>query len=101
MIDSMVRRGQPFQGHSEVRLEGTWKEIAREFLAGDFYLVRTAQPLGVLAMELLEPQSDDGLVTWNFFDLSLDEMMKSAAAQKPFVVGRITKPIAFPTRIIQ
>ena len=28
----------------------------------------TAQPLGILAVYLLEPQSDDGLVTWNFFD---------------------------------
>jgi hypothetical protein len=25
----------------------------------------------VLAMYLLEPESDDGLVTWNFFDRSL------------------------------
>ncbi|HEX7120973.1 MAG TPA: hypothetical protein VF178_01295, partial [Gemmatimonadaceae bacterium] len=29
------------------------------------WIVRTAQPLGVLAMYLLEPESDDGLVTWD------------------------------------
>jgi hypothetical protein len=38
--------------------------------AGSF-VVRTAQPLGLLAMLLLEPQSDDGLATWNVFDRSL------------------------------
>ena len=29
---------------------------------------RTAQPLGSLAAYLLEPESDDGLAVWNFFD---------------------------------
>nr|MDQ3082301.1 hypothetical protein [Gemmatimonadota bacterium] len=31
-------------------------------------IVRTSQPLGILAAYLLEPQSDDGLATWNYFD---------------------------------
>jgi hypothetical protein len=31
-------------------------------------IVRTAQPLGRLVFYLLEPESDDGLGTWNFFD---------------------------------
>ena len=30
-----------------------------------------AQPLRNLIFYLLEPQSDDGLVTWNFFDTYL------------------------------
>ena len=36
-------------------------------------VVRTAQPLGTLAALLLEPQSEDGLCTWNFFDSGLAE----------------------------
>ena len=36
-------------------------------------LVRTAQPLGSLAAYLLEPQSADGLATWNYFDEELKE----------------------------
>jgi hypothetical protein len=32
------------------------------------YVVRAAQPLAILALYLLEPLSDDGLVTWNFAD---------------------------------
>ncbi len=35
--------------------------------AGDF-LVRTDHPLGTLAVYLLEPESDDGLARWGFFD---------------------------------
>jgi hypothetical protein len=31
-------------------------------------VIRTAQPLGNLIAYLLEPQSNDGLVVWNFFD---------------------------------
>lgn len=31
-------------------------------------VVRTAQPLGTLACYLLEPECEDGLATWNFFD---------------------------------
>jgi hypothetical protein len=31
-------------------------------------LVRATQPLGALVVHLLEPQSADGLATWNFLD---------------------------------
>ena len=31
-------------------------------------VVPTGQPLGSLVVYLLEPRSDDGLLTWNFFD---------------------------------
>ena len=36
-------------------------------------VVRTAQPLGNLAVYLLEPRSEDGLATWNFFDEGLKD----------------------------
>jgi hypothetical protein len=36
-------------------------------------LVRTDQPLGTLACWLLEPESDDGLARWGFFDAALAE----------------------------
>ena len=39
----------------------------REFPRGTL-IIRTAQPLGNVAAYLLEPESDDGLVVWNFFD---------------------------------
>jgi hypothetical protein len=33
--------------------------------------VSTAQPLGTLVVYLLEPESEDGLVTWSFFGARL------------------------------
>jgi hypothetical protein len=69
-IDSIITSPRPFQGHREVRLTGKWRSESRTILPGS-YLVDTAQPLGILAVYLLEPQSDDGLVAWNFYDAQL------------------------------
>ena len=70
VLDSAIKAPRIFQGHHELRLTGRWVNEPRRIPAGS-YLVRTTQPLGLLAVYLLEPQSDDGLVTWNFFDSSL------------------------------
>ena len=34
-------------------------------------MVSTTQPLDVLAAYLLEPDSEDGVVTWNFLDADI------------------------------
>ena len=64
--DSIVALN-PFEGHRPVRLEGKWRADARSLPAGS-YVIPTGQPRGVLAVYLLEPESDDGLVTWKVFD---------------------------------
>jgi hypothetical protein len=70
MIDSIARAARPFQGHQEVTLTGRWQRETRTVPAGSWRI-----PLGSnrdrLAMLLLEPESDDGLVTWNFLDSGL------------------------------
>jgi hypothetical protein len=98
-VDSMVRRGQPFQGHTEVRLEGRWRNDVPGTSGNDVYVIRTAQPLGVLAVELLDPQADDGLVAWNFFDAFFADNA-GTPGKLLFPVRRLTQPIAFPTRIV-
>jgi hypothetical protein len=70
VADSTNVSPRPFQGHHEMQLVGHWTTQSRELPRGT-YIVRTAQPQGVLVVYLLEPQSDDGLVTWNFFDREL------------------------------
>lgn len=70
-IDSIVRAARPFQGHNEVRLEGRWRSEVRTVPAGS-WLIRTGTSLDRLAMLLLEPESDDGLVTWNMLDAGLE-----------------------------
>ncbi len=56
-----------YQGHRTNAVKGDYAVEKREFPKGTL-LVRTAQPLGRLAAYLLEPESDDGLLVWNFFD---------------------------------
>ncbi len=70
MIDSTVVAPRPFQGHREMRITGKWRSETRKIEPGSF-VVDMAQPLSILAAYLLEPQSDDGLVTWNYFDSDL------------------------------
>lgn len=65
-VDSVQRSAQPFEGQRQTRVEGSWRPSASMPAHGD-YLVIVAQPLGRLAAYLLEPQSDDGLVTWNLY----------------------------------
>ena len=61
-----------FEGHRTVQAEGHWRsESFDTALVAGWYFVRTDQPLGVLASYLLEPASDDGVVTWNLLDREL------------------------------
>ena len=53
-----------------LRVHGITVTQTRPIEAGSF-VVDTSQPLGLLAVYMLEPQSDDGLVTWNYFDSEL------------------------------
>lgn len=59
-----------YEGHRLVTVEVERRQEKRVVPAGTV-LVRTAQALGTLAAFLLEPQSEDGLCTWNFFDSDL------------------------------
>ena len=72
VIDSVKKAGRAFQGHTTVTLAGKYKKETITFPAGSI-MVRAAQPLGTLAAYLLEPESDDGLTTWNFLDSYLGE----------------------------
>jgi len=55
------------QGHYLNIVEGRFETKEMNFKAGT-YLVRTSQKLGSLIAYLLEPQSEDCLLKWNFFD---------------------------------
>jgi hypothetical protein len=68
-----------FEGHFMARVYGKFISTKKKFNKGD-YLVELAQPLGNLAFYLLEPQSDDGFITWNFFDKYLE---KQGVKDKP------------------
>jgi hypothetical protein len=85
-----ITRSADFQKHQPVSLRVTASKDKRRFEAGTL-LVRTAQPLGSLAVYLLEPQSADGLVTWNFFDDVLKE-------GKDYPVVRVAGAVTIKTK---
>ncbi|HLN56546.1 MAG TPA: M14 family metallopeptidase [Bacteroidales bacterium] len=55
------------QGHYTNTITGRHEMVSVNFPAGTL-VIRTAQPLANVAAYLLEPESNDGLVFWNFFD---------------------------------
>jgi hypothetical protein len=64
--------GPLFEGHRTVEIEGRWNPARQDTaLTTGWCLVRTNQPLGALAAYLLEPASEDGVVTWNLLDRDL------------------------------
>jgi hypothetical protein len=69
-IDS-TSAGPLFEGHRPAQAEGRWSEPTDTTVAAGWYVVRTGQALGVLAAYLLEPASEDGVVTWNLLDRQL------------------------------
>jgi len=71
-----------YQGHRMNRIKGEYIMEKKEFPAGT-YLVSTAQPLGNLAAYLLEPESDDGLLVWNFFDRYIAQQWSRALLTYP------------------
>jgi hypothetical protein len=58
---------QPFENHQERTVAGKYAPVDRVIAAGA-YRVPMTQPLARLAFYLLEPRSNDGLLTWNVFD---------------------------------
>ncbi|UCG89422.1 MAG: M14 family metallopeptidase [Gemmatimonadota bacterium] len=77
------------QGHYTSSVVGEYTIVDKEFPVGTLF-VSTAQALGSVAAYLLEPESDDGLVVWNFFDRYLQAQWADAAQMYP--VFRLLTP---------
>lgn len=81
-IGELTKATRPFQGHQEARLKGNYSKAQLTIGAGSLYIPAN-QPLARLAFYLLEPESDDGLVTWNVIDEGL-------AAGETYPIYRVT-----------
>ncbi len=66
-ISELISSERLNQGHHTNSVKGSYIKEKIPFSAGTF-LVRTSQPLANVVAYLLEPQSNDGMMTWNFFD---------------------------------
>jgi len=69
-IAEITKAPRAFQGHQEARLKGAFDKIQLTVEAGSLF-VPANQALARLAFYLIEPESDDGLVTWNVIDEGL------------------------------
>jgi hypothetical protein len=69
-IAEITKAPRPFQGHQEARLKGAFDRAQLTVDAGSLYIPAN-QPLARLAFYLIEPESDDGLVTWNVIEEGL------------------------------
>ncbi len=67
LAKEMKNSKREFEGHFTTEIKGEFRPGAKTFGEGDFK-IDLNQPLANLIFYLLEPRSDDGLVTWNFFD---------------------------------
>ena len=66
-VETVDRAQQKYEGHHPVNLTVKVRTERKKLPAG-MIVVPTAQPLGSLVVYLLEPRSEDGLATWNYFD---------------------------------
>jgi len=69
-IAEITKAPRAFQGHQEARLKGAFDKAQLSIEPGSLF-VPADQPLARLAFYLIEPESDDGLVTWNVIDEGL------------------------------
>jgi len=82
------------QGHYTNIIKGKFKKDSIDFPSGTL-VVRTAQPLANVAAYLLEPQSNDGLVIWNFFDRYL--VPQWGIGYNPYPVYKVMESIDMKT----
>ena len=93
VVAHATKSAREFQGHNEMHLHGKYLAASATLPTGTI-VVRLAQPLGRLAAYLLEPESDDGLVDWNFFDASL-------TVGEPAPVRKIMGNVKMSTRVLE
>jgi hypothetical protein len=79
-----------FQGHHMNSVKGEYFTEQKEFKEGTLF-IPTAQPLSNLAAYLLEPESDDGLLVWNFFDRYL--VPQWSREPQTYPVRKLLKPV--------
>jgi dipeptidyl aminopeptidase/acylaminoacyl peptidase len=70
-IDKIRKQGV-YQKRQLIEVDAASRKEARRMAAGTI-LVKTRQPLGTLTAYLLEPQAEDGLCAWSFFEEGIRE----------------------------
>jgi len=77
-IKQVTQAPRAFQGHRETRLTVEASSTKETFPAGSF-IVSMQQPKAALIFYLLEAESDDGLVNWNYLDRVFERTAKDGS----------------------
>jgi len=93
-VDSVIDRGRSETSRMMKDVTGKWSEPASRSLAAGSYIVRAGQPYGLAAFYLLEPESEDGLMQWSFYD-------GIVTAHSDFPVARIVKPATVRSHVVR
>jgi dipeptidyl-peptidase-4 len=94
-VQELNGQSRPYQGHRLNTVTGEYFEEERAFPAGTLF-VPLAQPLANVASYLLEPESDDGLVVWNYFDFHLASQW--GRSQQVYPVFKLYRPTSLAKR---
>jgi dipeptidyl-peptidase-4 len=73
LVSQVDKQAYKSNGHRNTFLSGVYREVNRQFKPDDF-LVPMDSRLANLIFYLLEPEADDGLAYWNFFDAYLERI---------------------------
>jgi hypothetical protein len=92
VIDSIIDNGRRETPRNLKELTGTWTASASRTLPAGTFIVRAGQPRGLAAFYFLEPESDDGLMSY------LDAVM---VAGREYPVLRITGRTTLNTRPVR
>jgi hypothetical protein len=69
ILEEWMQSERSFQKYQRIEaIEGDWQAYQPQTLSKGGWVVPMNQPLAYVAFYLLEPQSDDGLLSWNFLD---------------------------------
>jgi hypothetical protein len=93
-VDSVLDRGRSETSRMLKDVTGRWSAAAKRVLPAGTYVVHAGQPRGLAAFYLLEPESEDGLMQWSFYD-------GIVASHAPFPVARITAPATLHSHVVR
>jgi hypothetical protein len=97
-VKQLTHASFEFQHHRETKLSVAVEEGREVFPEGSF-IVSMHQPKAALIFYLLEPESDDGLAAWNFFDPELERVIKGSHSPV-YPVYRLNKEPRAPRLIL-
>jgi len=81
LVSEVGKQSYRINGHQNTLLSGAFRKADRQFKPDDF-LVPMENRLANLIFYLLEPEADDGLAFWNYFDERLEQ---SKSASEPLI----------------